>query len=104
MKKEMPDINLALMQEKAATWLRKLSHYRLAIFIGFVLIVYLFVGLRIHSLTTAEPSQDAVTAQVKAAHVPRIEPEVVQQLQSLQDNSVNVQALFNQARNNPFQQ
>lgn len=73
-------------------------------FIIFVALIYGFVFLRINSLNDAQPSSDSVTSQVQAARVPRIDKSVVKQLESLKDNSVNVQALFNQARSNPFQQ
>ena len=65
--------------------------------------LYGFVLLRINSLSNAQPSPESVTSQVKAARVPRIEQSVVNQLESLHDNSVNVQTLFNETRSNPFQ-
>lgn len=89
--------------EKLTTALRKGRRYSLLIFLVFIGLVYGFVLFRIHSLATIQPSSDAVSSQVKAARIPHIDQPVVRQLQSLQDNSVSVQTLFNQARNNPFQ-
>jgi hypothetical protein len=103
MKKELPEFELKDVVRKLPMLLHKIKPYSLAIFIVFVACLYGFLLLRIHTLNTAEPSQDSVTSQVQAAHIPHIDPQTIQQLQSLQDNSVNVQALFNQARNNPFQ-
>lgn len=77
--------------------------YALAGFIVFVVLVYGIVLLRLNSLNNQQPTEDQVTSQVKAARIPHIDQSVVQQLQSLQDHSVNVQTLFDQARNNPFQ-
>jgi len=77
--------------------------YALAGFIVFVALVYGIVLLRLNSLNNQQPTEDQVTSQVKAARIPHIDQSVVQQLQSLQDHSVSVQALFDQARNNPFQ-
>jgi hypothetical protein len=65
-------------------------------------LLYGFLLLRISDLANMQPSQDSVTSQVKAARLPHIDPAVVKQLHSLQDNSVNVQSLFDQVRNNPF--
>ena len=79
------------------------KRYGLAGFIVFVVLVYGIILLRIQSLNNKQPSTDQVSSQVKAARIPHIDQSVVQQLQSLQDNSVSVQALFDQARNNPFQ-
>lgn len=81
----------------------RLRRYRLALFLVFVACIYGLVIMRINTLLTAEPSPEAVSSQVKANSIPRIDPEVVKRLQELRDNSVNVQALFDQGRNNPFQ-
>lgn len=80
-----------------------LRRYSVPGFIVFVALVYGFVLFRFNTVRTIEPSETAVTSQVKAAKVPHIDQTVLQQLQSLQDNSVSVQALFNEARSNPFQ-
>jgi hypothetical protein len=80
--------------------LAKLRRYNLLIFIGFVALLYLLLGFRIQGLN--QPAGQAADSQVKPARVLRIDPAVVKQLQSLQDNSVSVQALFDQARDNPF--
>jgi hypothetical protein len=89
--------------DRANEFLPLAKRYALAGFIVFVLLIYGIVLLRIQSLNNQQPKPDQVSGQVKAARIPHIDQAVVQQLQSLQDNSVNVQALFDQARNNPFQ-
>lgn len=81
----------------------KLNRYRVVIFLLFVVILYGFIAYRINTLTNSPPSSASVNNQVNAAQIPHLDPTVVKQLQSLQDNSVNVKTLFNQARNNPFQ-
>jgi hypothetical protein len=97
------DLNPKLLLSQAKAKLAAISRYSLIAFIVFVAVLYGFVMLRVSNLKGAEPSTDAVSSQVKAAKVPHIDPAVVEQLESLQDNSVNVKALFDQARNNPFQ-
>ena len=101
------DIKLSINAESFKALGKKLAHglSRYAGILIFVLIsgVYGFVLLRINVLSNAQPSQEAIDAQTTAAPVPRIDPEVARQLEELEDNSVNVQTLFNQARNNPFQ-
>lgn len=83
--------------------LAKLRRFSFLAFLIFVGLIYGFLVLRINSLSNMEPTDTAVSSQVKAARVPKIDEEVVQQLKSLQDNSVSVQSLFDEARNNPFQ-
>lgn len=81
----------------------RLKRYSLPVFLVFVAVIYGFVLLRINNLSQAEPSDQAVTSQVQAAKIPHIDAAVVKQLETLQDNSVSVQSLFDEARSNPFQ-
>lgn len=81
----------------------QLRRYSLAIFLTIVGLTYSFIIFQINSLSSAQPSPDAVSSQIKGTQAPKIDPQLVQQLESLQDNSVNVQTLFDQARSNPFQ-
>lgn len=80
-----------------------LRRYSFMLFLVFVAVLYGLVLFRINTLQAAQPSDSAVSEHVKAAQVPHIDEAVVKQLKSLQDNSVSVQVLFNDARSNPFQ-
>lgn len=76
------------------------------VFVAFLVLVaglYGFLFFRISSLSSSQPSQNAVSAEVSSSQMPHIDKTVVQQLNSLQDNSVSVQTLFSQSRSNPFQ-
>lgn len=85
-----------------STYIENARRFSVVGFVVLVAVLYGFVLLRINTLSNAEPSDDSVTSQVQAAKVPRIEPSVVKQLESLHDNSVNVRSLFNDSRSNPF--
>lgn len=87
--------------QKAAQTAHK---YAATLFLLFLLGIYGFLGWRIVSFTQAEPDQSEVTAQLKTSGVPKVDPDVVKKMQQLKDNSVNVQTLFDQARENPFQE
>lgn len=91
------------LAEKLLVVARRLQGYTLILFLVFVGCIYGFLLLRTHTLNNTQPSADAVSSQVKAARLPHIDQSVVKQLQTLRDNSVNVQSLFDQQRNNPFQ-
>lgn len=75
----------------------------MVLFLALVLIVYAFVLLRINSMQNAQPSSAGGGSDVKVAATPHIDPKVIDQLKQLQDNSVSVKSLFDQARSNPFQ-
>lgn len=83
--------------------IKKLQQYNLVLFMALLAVVYGFILFRITTLSNQQPSPATVDSQVKRANVPKIDQAIVQQLQSLQDNSVSVQGLFEEARNNPFE-
>lgn len=97
-------LDIKALAEKYLAKLEGARKYSVAIFVVFVAVMYGFLLYRINTLNSVQPTPDQVAAKVQAAKVPHIDEKVVQQLQSLQDNSVSVQTLFNEARNNPFQQ
>lgn len=101
---ESKKLNLKALLDKALVKLSVLRQYSVVIFVVFVAGMYGFLLFRINTLNSTQPTADQVSVRVKAVQIPHIDEKVVQQLKSLQDNSVSVQALFNEARNNPFQQ
>lgn len=82
---------LKILGEYAVLWF-------LLLFIG----VYGYIAFQINSARSAQPSQDAIASESKSVATPHIDPTVVDQIQHLQDRSVNVRTLFQQARSNPF--
>jgi hypothetical protein len=102
MKHETSNTRLGDLNRQLAAVAQKLRRYSIVLFIVFVACVYGLVIWRINTLLTAQPSPEAISSQVKANSIPRVDPSVVKQLKELRDNSVNVRALFDQGRNNPF--
>ncbi len=102
MKKQKIDFKQLLA--KLPLLLQKLRRYHVIIFIVGVVCIYSFLVYRINTLNNRAPSQDDVTAELQTSHAPKIDQSVVDKIKLLQDNSVNVQSLFNEARNNPFQE
>lgn len=97
MKLNIKDIPAKLME-----LLGKLNRYAVVLFLLLVALVYGFLMMRIQSLQNVQPSNTPVRGTVVAT--PHIDQSVVDQLQQLQDNSVSVKSLFDQARSNPFQE
>lgn len=75
-----------------------------ALFLGIVgfSIVYGYIITRISSLTTAEPEQTKVTEQLKRVPRPKIDVEAARIIEGLESENINVKAIFNEARENPF--
>lgn len=89
----------------AATGVERYTiRYAAILFLLLVAAVYGFVLFKITTYSSAQPSDSDISAKVKAFAVPHIPASAVDQMQSLQDHSVSVKALFDAARNNPFQE
>lgn len=86
---------------KATENLHLIGRYAVLLFFLLLAGVYGFLIFRINSLSNATPTD---SSPVSTVQVPHIDPTVVKQLQQLQDNSVSVKSLFDQARSNPFQE
>lgn len=97
------DINISLkdLPKQLSALGHKLTPYIPIVFFVVVAMVYGFVLLKITMLSNAQPSDSDVSAKVSQL-TPHIDKTSAQQLESLENNNVNVQTLFNQARANPF--
>jgi hypothetical protein len=82
---------------------KKIISYRALLFFILLAAIYGFIVYRINSLSGIAPDDNAVPATTKTTQ-PHVDPDVVKKILDLQDNSVNVQTLFDQARQNPFQE
>lgn len=80
----------------------KFTTVRIPLFLLLVAAVYGFVVWRTSVLQNAQPSASSVSSQVQST--PHIDQTTISKIQQLQNSSVNVNALFNQARQNPFQE
>lgn len=76
--------------------------YAAVLFIILLVGIFGFVGYQVVTARTAQPSDADIAAKIQATPTPHVDPNAVSQLQSLQDNSVNVKSLFDEARSNPF--
>ncbi len=90
--------------KKLRSILQKLRPFVVLIFILIVAVLYGFLVFRVKTLANKEPSDDSVQDKLQTVQRPRIDTSTLNKIQQLQDNSVDVQALFKQARDNPFQE
>ncbi|HSX16898.1 MAG TPA: hypothetical protein VLH86_02245 [Patescibacteria group bacterium] len=79
-----------------------LSRYTImGVFLLFMLI-YSALVLRINHLSSKEPSDSQVSSELKTIPRPKVDPATLAKIQQLQDQNIQVKALFDQARQNPF--
>jgi hypothetical protein len=102
----MKNMNLDLKQIKPlyAKISSRLSGRMVFIAVIGILLAYVFVVWRISSLTTAEPTPEAVSSALSETNIPKVDEEAIEQIQSLEESSNQVKSLFDKARNNPFQE
>jgi len=100
----MKNIELKLPLPAVKQLGRTLRGYVGVMFFVLFALVYAYVVVQINTLSNPTVDSSAVAAGSKTSPVPRIDDNAIKQLQSLKDNSVNVQALFEQGRSDPFQE
>lgn len=96
------NIDLKELPAKLLPRLKGLKRYASFTVIISFLLVYAFLVLRINLLNRREPSDDAVTDKLQSVQRPKIDKDVLNKIQALEDQNVQVQTLFKQARDNPF--
>lgn len=82
--------------------LKQALRFRLPLFLAMLAIVYGFILWRVSTLSDVPPAPDALSQAISAS--PHIDQATVDKVKQLQDNSVNVRALFDHARKNPFKE
>lgn len=91
------------LTKKLAVIPRFLKKYAVFIVFILVLVAYGFIVFRIRTLANSEPNEDAVTEQLSSLNRPKVDQATINKIQQLRDSNVQVKALFDQARDNPFQ-
>jgi len=97
-------IDFKTIPAKLAVLAQKLRQYAVLVFVVALVAMYGYLVFRINTLTGQEPSEDAIAQKLQAVKRPKIDQSAIDKIQQLQDNSVEVQSLFQQARDNPFQE
>lgn len=92
------------IKEIIGSLLASLLRYKTFIYIMLILGIYVFLIFRINTLNGREPSQDDVISKLETVPRPKIDQSIADKISDLQDNSSQIKSLFNDARNNPFQE
>lgn len=95
-------LSLKDIPQKLAPALQVVKRYLAFIFAAFFLGTYAFLMLRINTLARTEPDDDAVAEKLQTVQRPKLDQSAVDRIEQLEDQSVDVKTLFNNARQNPF--
>ncbi len=98
----MKNLNLKLIIKKLEPLLRIFRRYSALVFIVVLVGIYSFLVFRINSLTNMEPDDEAITQKLNTVKRPKIDQSSIDKINQLQGQNVEVKTLFDQARNNPF--
>jgi hypothetical protein len=82
--------------------LTRAQGYAAFVFIVGILAIYGFLVFQIGSLASKEPDDAAVSDQLNTLKRLRIDQATIDKIEQLEDQNVPVQALFKEARDNPF--
>lgn len=77
-------------------------HHSVIIFVVFFFGVYTFLIVRINSLVNSEPGPATVTDRLQTVKRVKIDQESIDRMLEMEEQNIDVQALFEQARQNPF--
>lgn len=97
-------ISLKKLPEKLQPVIVKIRHYIVPVYCIILSVMFGFLVLRIGMLSQSEPSEQAVSEKLKGVKRPRIDQNAIDKIQALQSSNVEVESLFKQARENPFQE
>lgn len=90
------------LPEKLTPVIGFLKRYAVFISILVVLSIATFFVLRINQYSRMEPTDQAIEDKLQTVQRPKVDQTVLNKIQQLQDQNVQVQTLFDQARDNPF--
>src|SRR4030095_1957018 len=88
--------------KKIMPLLQVVKRYLVPIFLIFFVSVYAFLVFRVSTMARSEPDDDAVAEKLKTVQRPKLDQNAVDKIEELEDTNIQVQTLFNEARQNPF--
>lgn len=98
------NIDIKKLAPKISAVLKKLRPYSLFICIILVLCIYLFIVVKIRQLANQQPSTTDVTNKLVELQTPKLDQDAVDTILQLEEESIEIRTLFNEARQNPFQE
>ncbi|MBL8121265.1 hypothetical protein JNM87_00760 [Candidatus Saccharibacteria bacterium] len=102
--KSKQTLDAKIIKKQLRIIMHAVNRYRSIIIFVVITSLYGYIVWRINVLSNAPPSQSDISNAQQSVPRPKISDSTVRKLQSLEDNSVRVQTLFNEARQNPFQE
>ncbi len=96
------NIDKNIISTKLTQALAFCQKHALILGIGAFGILYSYIIIQVTTIANKTPDETQVTQKIQAVPHPKINKETAQKIEGLEDQNVNVQAIFNEARDNPF--
>lgn len=96
------ELNLKSIQPIVGAFAQKIQRYSTVLLFMLFTVAYVYIIFQINSLNDPQVTQSAVTQEVESLPTPSLDEDAASKLESLKDNNVNVQVLFEESRTNPF--
>jgi hypothetical protein len=94
-------LNTASIQALLSKTAKRYSKHAAFAAILVVLLVYILVVFKVNSLAKVEP---AAETPANSNLIPKVNQKSIDRIQSLEQNNTEIHSLFEEARNNPFQE
>lgn len=88
--------------EKFQSFLTFIKRYAVFIFVTAMFLILAFFVFRINQYSSVEPSESDFNNKLKTVQRPKIDQSVIDRIQQLKSQNIQVQSLYDQARENPF--
>ncbi|SRR5690554_4946691 len=95
-------LDKAYLLDKIALLAVFIKRFRfILVFVAFS-VMYAYVLMQVNAISSRVPSEKQITDKTTAAPRTKIDPEMAKQITSLEEESIDIKTLFNEARKNPF--
>jgi len=96
------NLDLKTIPAKLTPLLNSVKEYSGFIIVLVILIAYGFIIWQIKSYVTQSPSETKVSEEILKLNLPKVDEQAIQTIEQLEDSNIQVKALFENARQNPF--
>lgn len=79
-----------------------LQRYAVTICFLAIAAAYGYIIVNASQQASLEPSETKINEQFQGASRPKLDPQIAEKLQQLEARNIEIQSIFNEARNNPF--
>ena len=96
------DLNLTSIVDAFTNIKNFIVRYRFVIFILIISLILGFMFIRISKMSTAKPTSEQIAEAKASIQVIKIDEDDIEAIKILEDRNINIEALFESGRYDPF--